>query len=64
MPSAIQNVKIKKDQFIGTAFVRCKIKSPTQLVRGPGKMGKKLPIKPRTMKRKDIAIKKKSIIEI
>jgi hypothetical protein len=32
------------------ASVRCKIKSPTQLVSGPGKTGKKLPIIPKTIK--------------
>jgi len=55
---------IKNVQFIGTALVRCRINKPIQLVRGPGNMGKKLPIRPRTIKRNEIAIKKKSIFEI
>lgn len=57
MAIAISNVVIKKDLFMGTASVKCAIKSPNQLVIGPGKTGKKLPIIPSSIKRVAIIIK-------
>ena len=49
MNMANTNVMIRNVQFIGMASVKCKIKSPNQLVRGPGSIGKKLPIMPRAI---------------
>ncbi|GAA0738678.1 hypothetical protein GCM10009431_06840 [Gaetbulibacter jejuensis] len=62
MAIATINVMIKNVQFIGSASVRCKTKSPTQLVNGPGKTGKKLPSIPRSINKpliinKNISIK-------
>lgn len=46
---------------MGTTLVKCRIKRPTQLVKGPGKMGKKLPKMPKTINTSENEIKKMSI---
>jgi len=55
---------IKNVMLTGIASVNFRIKKPAQLVKGPGKTGKKLPMTPRTINRKEITIKKMSIMEI
>jgi hypothetical protein len=55
---------IRKLQFIGMALVRWRIKSPTQLVSGPGKTGIKLPIMPSAMNKNEITIKNISMIKM
>ena len=62
MPKATKKVIIRKVQFMGTASVRCRIKSPTQLVRGPGRTGKKLPMIPRIIKKRPKKRRKISIM--
>ena len=50
-------VIIKNDLSMGMASVKCIIKSPSQLVSGPGKIGMKLPIMPRNIISAAIIIK-------
>jgi hypothetical protein len=52
----------RKVQSIGITFVKCKIIKPSQLVSGPGKMGKKEPIIPKQTKKKPSNSKKISIV--
>ena len=58
---AIPKVIPRNVQFNGTTEVKCNIKSPAQLVKGPGKTGKKDPIIPRIANRKPTISKNISI---
>lgn len=51
----------KKVQSFGTADVKCKSNNPTHPVNGPGRIGKKAPIKPKQIQRNPKKSKSMSI---
>ena len=56
------SVITRKVQVISITLVKCSRSRPTQLIGGPGKMGKKLPIMPTIISIKPSVNKKISIV--
>ena len=62
MNSATAKVTPKKVESIGTILVKCNNNKPTQLVKGPGKIGKNEPMIPRQTKTNPRSNKNISIV--